>query len=158
MRQTEVAVAKIETILVATDGSPASSAASEEAIDLAQRLGAQLLVINVVNVPEVTAASAIFPGTVFSAREEAESIARAVVDAARRSGAIATYLTWEGQPGEAIVAAAESEGADLVVVGTHGRSVIGRLLLGSVSEYVVRHSRVPVMVVRPRELATSTAR
>jgi len=80
------------------------------------------------------------------------------VDAARRSGAIATYLTWEGQPGEAIVAAAESEGADLVVVGTHGRSVIGRLLLGSVSEYVVRHSRVPVMVVRPRELATSTAR
>ncbi len=151
-------MAKIETILVATDGSPASAAASEEAIDLAQRLGAHLLVVNVVNVPEVTAASAMFPGTVISAREEAESIARAVVDEARRSGVIATYLTWEGQPGEAIVSAAESEAADLVVVGTHGRSVIGRLLLGSVSEYVVRHSRVPVLVVRPQEVAAALAR
>ena len=146
-------MAKIETILVATDGSPASTAASEEAIDLAQRLGAQLLVVNVVNIPEVTAASAMFPGTVFSAREEAESIARAVVDAARHCGVMAAYLTWEGQPGEAILAAADSEGADLVVVGTHGRSVIGRLLLGSVSEYVVRHSRVPVLVVHPQETA-----
>ena len=151
-------MAKIETILVATDGSPASAAASDEAIDLAQRLGAHLLVINVVNIPEVTAASAMFPGTVIGAREEAESIARAVVDEARRSGVIATYLTWEGQPGEAIVSAAESEGADLIVVGTHGRSVIGRLLLGSVSEYVVRHSRVPVLVVRPQEVAAALAR
>lgn len=142
---------KIETILVATDGSPASAAASDEAIDLSLRLGARLIVINVVNVPELTTAGAIFPGTVVGAREEAEAIARRVVDDARRSGVAATYLTWEGQPGEAIVAAAESEGVDLVVVGTHGRSVIGRLLLGSVSEYVVRHSRVPVMVVRPQE-------
>ena len=142
---------KIETILVATDGSPASAAASDEAIDLSLRLGARLIVINVVNVPELTTASAIFPGTVIGAREEAEAIARRVVDDARRSGVPATYLTWEGQPGEAIVAAAEAEGVDLVVVGTHGRSVIGRLLLGSVSEYVVRHSRVPVMVVRPQE-------
>lgn len=142
---------KIETILVATDGSPASAAASDEAIDLSLRLGARLIVINVVNVPELTTAGAIFPGTVVGAREEAEAIARRVVDDARRSGVAATYLTWEGQPGEAIVAAAESEGVDLVVVGTHGRSVIGRLLLGSVSEYVVRHSRVPVLVVRPQE-------
>ncbi len=149
---------KIETILVATDGSPASAAASDEAIDLALRLGARLIVINVVNVAELTTASSMFPGTVFTAREEAEAIARAVVDDARRSGVIATYLTWEGQPGEAIVAAAEAESADLVVVGTHGRSVIGRLLLGSVSEYVVRHSRAPVLVVRPQEAYVAARR
>ncbi len=151
-------MARIETILVATDGSPASAAAGDEAIDLALRLGAHLLVVNVVNVTEVTAASSLFPGTLFGARQEAEAIARAVVDDARRSGVAATYLTWEGQPGEAIVAAAESEGADLIVVGTHGRNVIGRLLLGSVSEYVVRHSRVPVMVVRPEEVPAAIAR
>ncbi|MGC8634589.1 MAG: universal stress protein [Candidatus Limnocylindrales bacterium] len=142
---------KIETILAATDGSPASAAASDEAIDLALRLGARLIVITVVNAPELTAAGSIFPVTVVSAREEAETIARAIVDDARRSGVAAAYLTWEGQPGEAIVAAAEAESADLVVVGTHGRNVLGRLLLGSVSEYVVRHSRVPVLVVRPQE-------
>jgi nucleotide-binding universal stress UspA family protein len=142
---------RVETILVATDGSPASAAAGEEAIDLAERLDARLIVINVVNVPELTTASAVYPGTVVSAREEAEDIAREVVEQARRAGVNATFLTWEGQPGEAIVAAAEAESVDLIVVGTHGRSVVGRLLLGSVSEYVVRHAHAPVLVVRPTE-------
>jgi len=142
---------RVETILVATDGSPASAAAGEEAIDLAGRLDARLIVINVVNVPELTTASAVYPGTVVSAREEAEDIAREVVEEARRAGVNATFLTWEGQPGEAIVAAAEAESVDLIVVGTHGRSVVGRLLLGSVSEYVVRHAHAPVLVVRPTE-------
>jgi nucleotide-binding universal stress UspA family protein len=142
---------RVETILVATDGSPASAAAGEEAIDLAGRLDARLIVINVVNVPELTTASAVYPGTVVSAREEAEDIAREVVEQARRAGVNATFLTWEGQPGEAIVAAAEAESVDLIVVGTHGRSVVGRLLLGSVSEYVVRHAHAPVLVVRPTE-------
>ena len=142
---------RVETILVATDGSPASAAASEEAIDLAGRLDARLIVINVVNAPELATASAIYPGTVASARDEAEGIARQVVEEALRAGVSATFLTWEGQPGEAIVAAAESEAADLIVVGTHGRSVVGRLLLGSVSEYVVRHAHAPVLVVRPTE-------
>ncbi len=151
-------MAMIETILVATDGSPASSAAADEAIDLAMRLQARLIVINVVNVPEVAAASSMFPGTAVAAREEAGAIARAVVDDALRAGVAAMYLTWEGQPGEAIVAAAEAESADLIVVGTHGRSVIGRLLLGSVSEYVVRHSRVPVLVVRPQEAYAAARR
>jgi nucleotide-binding universal stress UspA family protein len=141
----------VETILVATDGSPASTAASEEAIDLASRLCARLIVINVVNVPELMAASTIFPGTVVAAREDADVVARSVVDEARRMGVVAAYLTWEGQPGEAIVAAAEAENVDMIVVGTHGRSVVGRLLLGSVSEYVVRHAHVPVLVVRPTE-------
>ena len=142
---------RVETILVATDGSPASAAAGEEAIDLAGRLDARLIVINVVNVPELTTASAVYPGTVVSAREEAEDIAREVVEEARRAGVNAAFLTWEGQPGEAIVAAAEAESVDLIVVGTHGRSVVGRLLLGSVSEYVVRHAHAPVLVVRPTE-------
>jgi nucleotide-binding universal stress UspA family protein len=144
-------MSKIETILVATDGSPASVAASEEAIDLAARLGARLIVIAVVSPPELQAPGAIWPGTVAAAREEAEGITRRVVDQARRSGVEAAYLTFEGQPGEAIVQAAEAEAADMVVVGAHGRTVVGRLLLGSVSEFLVRHARVPVLVVHPSE-------
>jgi nucleotide-binding universal stress UspA family protein len=142
---------RIESILVATDGSPASAAAGDEAIDLAARLSARLIVINVVNAPELTTASAIFPGTVIAAREDAEEIARSVVEQARRAGVDATYLIWDGQPGDAIVSAAEAEMVDLIVVGTHGRNVVGRLLLGSVSEYVTRHARVPVLIVRPTE-------
>jgi universal stress protein A len=46
------------------------------------------------------------------------------------------------------VAAANSEGVDLIVVGSHGRSGVSRFFIGSVSDYVVRHARCPVMVVR----------
>ena len=55
---------------------------------------------------------------------------------------------WDGDPGEAIVAAADSENADLIVVGSHGRSGVSRFLIGSVSDHVVRHAHCPVMVVR----------
>ena len=59
-------------------------------------------------------------------------------------------LIWEGEPGEAIVAAADSENADLIVVGSHGRSGVSRFLIGSVSDFVVRHAHCPVMGVRGR--------
>jgi nucleotide-binding universal stress UspA family protein len=141
---------KVETILVAIDGSPASAAASEQAIDLAASLGSRLLVVYVVNAPDVPAGAVIRP-TMAGVREEAEAVSRKVVEQARRLGVEATYLTWEGQPGEAIVAAAEAESADMIVAGSHGRSAVGRLLLGSVSEYLVRHAPVPVLVVHPTE-------
>ncbi|HEU4672106.1 MAG TPA: universal stress protein, partial [Candidatus Limnocylindrales bacterium] len=51
--------------------------------------------------------------------------------------------------GDAIVEAAVSERADMIVVGSHGRSGLGRALLGSVSDFVVRHAPCPVMVVKP---------
>ena len=140
---------KIGTILVATDGSAASGAAVEQSVALAGGLGARLIVINVVNQPVATTTGSVLTATRDSARDEAEEIAREVADEAQRAGVDATYLIREGQPGESIVAAAEEEGADLVVVGTHRRPVVGRLLLGSVSQYVVQHAGVPVLVARP---------
>lgn len=142
---------RIEIILLATDGSPASTAATVHAIELATGLHARLLVMSVVSVPELTAMTAPFPDVLGDAQQEAETIVRGVVDHAREAGVEATYLIWEGRPGDAIMAAAESEHVDLIVVGSHGRSAVGRFFLGSVSEYVVRHAHVPVLVVRPPE-------
>ena len=68
---------------------------------------------------------------------------------AGHSGSTVSFLVWTGDPGESIVAAAGAENVDLVVVGTHGRGTIGRLLLGSVSEHVVRNAPCPVLVIRP---------
>ncbi len=129
-------MARIETILLATDTSAASRAAEDEAIDLAARLGGRLLVLSVVS-------------GVRSVRASRELAVEAIVQRARAGGASATGLTWEGDAGEAIVEASESESADLIVVGTHERGTVGRLFLGSVSDHVVRHARCPVMVVRP---------
>jgi nucleotide-binding universal stress UspA family protein len=70
-------------------------------------------------------------------------------------GITVSFLVWTGDPGESIVSAAEAESADLVVVGTHGRGTIGRLLLGSVSDHVVRNAPCPVLVVRPASRGSS---
>jgi len=128
---------RIETILLATDGSPASGAAVEQAIDLALPLGARLLVLSVLGKGPS------------SARRARQLALESVVARARAAGAQAAEMLWEGEPGETIVEAAAAEGADLIVVGSHGRGAVGRLFLGSVSDYVVRHARCPVMVVRP---------
>jgi nucleotide-binding universal stress UspA family protein len=129
-------MARIETVLLATDASPASGAAEGHAVELAVRLGARLLVLSVVTgMPSV--------------RAERQLAIESIVQSARAAGADAQGMTWDGDPGEAIVDVAEAESADLIVVGTHERGAVGRLFLGSVSDHVVRHARCPVMVVRP---------
>ena len=150
---------RLETILLATDGSAASEPASEQAIDLAIQLEARLLVVSVVASARqpseaATAAGASSPEPRRSEPREADSRdsmaarAQGIVQRARAAVANATYLVWEGEAGEAIVAAADSEDADLIVVGSHGRSGVSRFFIGSVSDFVVRHAHCPVMVVR----------
>ena len=143
---------RLETILLATDGSPASEPASEQAIDLAAQVEARLLVVSVVasgRQPSEAAASHAADSTSSSdSRDSLAAQAQGIVQRARAAGANATFLVWEGEAGEAIVAAADSESADLIVVGSHGRSGVSRFLIGSVSDFVVRHAHCPVMVVR----------
>jgi len=136
-------MARIETILLATDASTASVAAEDHAIELAARLGVRLVVLSVV---------AAAP----SQREARQLAVERVVQRARGADADASGLTWSGDAGESIVEAAEAEAADLIVVGTHARGAVGRLFLGSVSDHVVRHARCPVMVVRPGRVAATS--
>ena len=124
---------QLEIILFATDGSPASEPASEQAIDLATSSRPS----------EASAGPAIA-----DSRDSLTAKAQAIVQRAKAAGADATFLVWEGEAGEAIVAAADAENADLIVVGSHGRSGVSRFLIGSVSDYVVRHAHCPVMVIR----------
>jgi nucleotide-binding universal stress UspA family protein len=63
-------------------------------------------------------------------------------------GVTVDFLVWEGDPGEAIIDAAQAEGADMIIVGSHGRGAVGRFLIGSVSDHVVRNASCPVLVVR----------
>jgi nucleotide-binding universal stress UspA family protein len=135
----------IGVIMLATDLGPASSAATDRAIEIATRLGARLLVTSVVGPGRDGVGSG---RRIDQLRAELESGAQAVVKEARANGANATFLVWEGDPGEAIVSAAEAEGADLIVVGSHGRGPVGRFLVGSVSDFIVRHAGCAVLVVR----------
>ena len=137
-----------ERILVPTDGSPEVDAVLDHAAGLAATHDADLHVLYVIN----TAGYAGLPGDGavggLSAmmNEQGET---ALDRAAERVGERLTErVLIEGTPSEEIIDYAEEADCDLVVMGTHGRGGIDRLLLGSVAERVVRTSPVPVLTVR----------
>lgn len=150
-------------ILVATDGTAACARAFDTATELARELGASLVAVSVA--PGSTegsigtasdpldgaeeAVAALERQDPQRARAAATAQARAAAARAAELGVDASWRVWEGPTGDAILAAAADEHVDLIVVGTHCRGAIGRLLLGSVSDYIVRNAQVPVMVVRP---------
>jgi len=150
-----VSARPIGTVLLATDLTAASTEATERAIDLAARLGARLLIVNVLEQRRLSGGGS--HDRVDQARAERETHLVELVRRARGAGVTAEFLVWEGDPASSIVAAAEAEAADLVVVGTRGRSGAERMLLGSVSDHVVRNADCPVLVVRP-SVRRATAR
>ena len=139
-------MSRLETILLATDGSAASEQAGEQAIDLACQVGARLLVVSVV--PGTHGGGSAAGKEDGDSRDSLAARAQMIVQRAKAAGANSTFLIWEGEAGEAIIGAADSENADMIVVGSHGRSGVSRFFIGSVSDYVVRHAHCPVMVVR----------
>jgi nucleotide-binding universal stress UspA family protein len=134
-------------VLLATDLRPASAAATAAAIGLAADLGASLVVMNVVE-PVRDGPSAL---RVDQRRERNESAVQSIASEARIAGVDTTFLVWHGEPGPSIVAAAEAEAADIIVIGATTRPRVSRLLLGSVSEHILHAAHCPVLVVRPRE-------
>jgi nucleotide-binding universal stress UspA family protein len=141
----------LQKLLLATDLSEASSSATEQAFELAARLGAALLVVSVIDPGSLMLPGGRFRARVDQVRERREQQAQALVERGRQQGIDVSFLVWTGDPGDQIVSAAEAERVDMVLVGSHGRGAMGRLFIGSVSEHVVRNAPCPVLVVRPRE-------
>ena len=133
-------------ILLATDFSGTSDAPTAQALRLAAELDASLVAVTVIDPRRLGVRGRA--ARVDHVRSERESLVGELIQSARPAGVAVEYLIWVGDPGEAILEAARSEDADLIVVGTHGRKGVGRFLIGSVSDDVVRHSPVPVLVVR----------
>ena len=136
-------------ILIPTDGSAEVERAVDHALDLAEAHGATVHALYVVN----TASYAGLPmetaweGVDELLRSDAEEAVETVRKRAQeRSIPIETSIV-EGTPSRCIVREAENTGCDLIVMGTHGRGGIDRLLLGSVAEKVVRASSLPVLTV-----------
>ncbi|HWP63374.1 MAG TPA: universal stress protein [Candidatus Binatia bacterium] len=136
------------TLLLATDLSPASEAATEQALDLARRLGARLLAVSVIDPGTLRLPGGRFGARIDQVRASREREAQVLVRRGRELGVPVTFLIWQGDPGEVIVEAARSEGVEMIVIGSHGRRGVERALLGSVSDHVVRHAPCPVLVVR----------
>jgi nucleotide-binding universal stress UspA family protein len=136
-------------VLVATDAGAASAGAEQAGIELAARSGASLIFMSVIDPSGLRLPGGLFHTRVDQARGERETALARMVEKAREKGVAAQFLVWEGDPGASVIEAAEAEGADLIVVGSHARNPVGRLLLGSVSSFVLDHGRRPVVVIRP---------
>lgn len=145
-------------ILAPTDGSDLAKRGVDHALALAKAIGARVTVITVTErlpvYPEgLGLANPISGATVTEFAEGQERAANAVLaaskEAAERAGVAAeTLLVRDALPDEAIIEAAKARGCDLIVIASHGRRGLGRLLLGSKTAEVVAHSPVPVLVVR----------
>jgi nucleotide-binding universal stress UspA family protein len=138
-------------VLFATDFSAASAGAWNQALDVARANRAALRIVHVVS-PLAQA-----QGVRWAYRElEAEMLAdakkrmRALLTRARAVGVRASELYSRGTPHEGILRAARSHKADLIVIGTHGRTGLSGILLGSVAARVVATAPCPVMTVRGR--------
>lgn len=123
-----------KNILIATDGSKYSEAASREAISIAKRTGSDLIVLS------VASKNANLP----AAKKSVDKIK----ENAEREGIKVKTLTPRGTPYEVIVKTAKEKDADVIVVGSHGRTGIERLFMGSVTERVIGHAECPVLVVK----------
>jgi len=123
-----------KNILVATDGSKYSEAASREAISIAKRTGSDLIVLSVATKDEN------LPAAKRSVNE--------VKKIAEKEGIRIEVLTTKGMPYEVIVKTAKEKDAGVIVVGSYGRTGIKRLLMGSVTARVIGHAECPVLVVK----------
>jgi len=128
--------AKVEckNVLIATDGSKYSEAAASEALGIAKRCGSSIIVLSVaLSDAELTAT---------------QDNVNKVSEAAAKEDIKTTSIVTKGKPYESIIETAKQKDVDVIVVGSHGRTGLARLLMGSVAERVIGLSESAVMVVK----------
>lgn len=143
-------------ILVPTDGSKGIESTVEHALELAQRFDAQLDVLYLVDTDAITYGIGVahldrleagrFEG-MGEVADRAQTAVDAVATQAEDRGIDVVTVIGAGKPAQMIANYAEDHPIDLIVMGSHGRSGVRRLLLGSITERVARTVRIPVLVV-----------
>jgi len=141
-----------KNILIATDGSDLAADAGRHAIALAKSLGARVTAVTVTepfyfydaNIP-----ADLQPNYVQVAQRQAKAILAALAGDAKKAGvACETVHVEKGPPYLSIIETAQAKQCDLIVMGSHGRSGIQALFLGSHTLKVLTHSKIPVLVCR----------
>jgi nucleotide-binding universal stress UspA family protein len=150
-----------ETVIVPLDGSELAEAAIVPAREIAEKFGSQLLLLRAIE--PMSHLIATQPPSLLESPASAEAnveLIEQVVHAERdeatkyldevqaRIGGRTEYAVVEGQPGDAIAEVAQERGAGLVVMSSHGRGGLGRVIFGSVADTVLRNSHIPVMLIR----------
>jgi nucleotide-binding universal stress UspA family protein len=141
----------VQHVLVPIDFSATADQALAYAIALAQQLHARLTLVHVFHLTPLAIGEmdTAMPATYLDDLEtEAHQLLQASRDRVQHAGLQGESLLVQGSPAQAIVDTAGAQGVDLIIMGTHGRTGLAHVFLGSVAEHVVRQGPCPVLVVR----------
>ncbi len=147
----------ISKILVSTDGSKTAQKAAKYAIDLTEQLKASIIVISVIDkrslisqtVPDSATDMHVIESVEDYLMQTAKKNAAQITEQCDKKGIPSQVVITTGHPVEEIVRCAEKRKADLIVMGSHGRSALGAAILGSVAYGVIhKDTKIPVLVVR----------
>lgn len=147
-----------DVILVPLDGSPLSEAALPVAIDLGRKYGSEVLLLRATVVPDSVVQPTGIPGAFLSDfREREHGGIRGYLSRWKKhveeAGVECRSLMCLHEAAEAILVEAEAADVGLIVMSSHGRGGVDRLLHGSVAEKVLRRAKCPVLLVRPGQAA-----
>ncbi len=139
-------------ILIATDGSKLATDAARHGIALAKSLGSKVTVVTVTEPfywQDAHMPADLQPNYVQAAQREAKAVLAKLADAAKAAGVpCETVHVEHGPPYSSIIETAQAKKCDLIVMGSHGRSGVAALVLGSHTLKVLTHSKIPVLVCR----------
>jgi nucleotide-binding universal stress UspA family protein len=143
---------KARKIVFATDFSPSSEAALATAVSLAREGNGTLVLVHVQEPPMAFGGGEAYIGPTETEEELSEMLRNLVGEDA---GITVERRIVVGEPAHEIVRLAEEDSGDLIVIGSHGRTGVTRLLMGSVAEAVVRRAKCPVLTVKQPEAAAA---
>ena len=140
----------IKKILIPTDGSDYSLRAAEYGISVAKILGAQVMVVYVIDTVVLDQIAKVNEreNVERELKQDGEKYIHYVLGLAEKQGVKAASLLAKGRPFEQVVHLAKGLGMDLIVMGTYGRRGAERILIGSVAERVIEYASCPVLVVK----------
>lgn len=153
----------MKKVLIALDYSPTAQRIAERGYDLAKAMNAQTILLHVISGPGYYSSLNYSPIMGFEGfsvdtieSDTAGELRRSVEDFLEKSkrylgDEMIETVVRNGEPGEAILETAEELEADIIVIGTHSRSSLERLLVGSVAENILHHSLIPLFIVPTKE-------
>ena len=135
-----------ERILVCLDGSSLAEQILPYATEAAQRFNSKLILLQVIPPSSVSVGTETASEIIGPAKAYLEHVAQPL----REKGLDVECVTLFDTPGKAIITYADKNEVELIAIATHGRSGLGRVLFGSVADFVLKESRVPILIIRPQ--------
>jgi nucleotide-binding universal stress UspA family protein len=137
----------MKKILIAIDDGPTSEKVASIGFQLGQQLNAEIALVSVVDTTALMTDGGVTPGELADIiKNDFKKSQQMLVDKVFKDYKVWTFVE-KGKPFEAVLKVAEEWEADLIVLGTHGRTGLSHLLMGSVAEKVIRHSTKPLFII-----------